>query len=40
MVGAARAASAIRVSLGEEIARGDIDDSLRRWARVIARRAG
>jgi cysteine desulfurase len=35
MVGSARAASAVRVSLGEETKRGEIDDTLRRWASVL-----
>jgi cysteine desulfurase len=35
MVGRARAASAVRVSLGEETTRGEIDDTLRRWASVL-----
>jgi cysteine desulfurase len=37
MLGEARAASAVRVSLGEETSAGDIDDALRRWALVLAR---
>jgi len=37
MVGLARAASAVRVSLGEETTAADIDEALVRWARVVAR---
>jgi cysteine desulfurase len=38
MAGAARAASAVRVSLGEETTAAEIDDTLQRWARVIGSR--
>jgi cysteine desulfurase len=37
MVGEARAASAVRVSLGEDIVADDVDDALRRWALVLGR---
>ena len=37
MVGEARAASAVRVSLGEETTAADIDEARARWARVVAR---
>jgi cysteine desulfurase len=37
MLGVARAASAVRVSLGEETTAADIDEALARWARVVAR---
>jgi cysteine sulfinate desulfinase/cysteine desulfurase-like protein len=37
MVGEARAASAVRVSLGEETTLADVDEALARWARVVAR---
>lgn len=37
MVGEARAASAVRVSLGEETTLADVDEALVRWARVVAR---
>lgn len=37
MVGEARAASAVRVSLGEETTAADVDEALVRWARVVAR---
>jgi cysteine desulfurase len=35
MVGRARATSAVRVSLGEETKRGELDDTVRRWASVL-----
>ncbi len=38
MVGEARAASAVRVSLGEETTAGDVAETLARWARVVSRR--
>ena len=37
MVGEARAASAVRVSLGEETTADEIDETLARWARVVSR---
>jgi cysteine desulfurase len=37
MVGEARAASAVRVSLGEETTAHDVDEALRRWAAVMHR---
>ncbi len=37
MVGEARAASAVRVSLGEETTAADVDEARARWARVVAR---
>jgi cysteine desulfurase len=37
MLGEARAASAVRVSLGEETRDEEIDDALRRWALVLTR---
>ncbi len=37
MVGEARAASAVRVTLGEDTTAADVDDALARWARVVAR---
>jgi cysteine desulfurase len=37
MVGEARAAAAVRVSLGEETTLADVDEALVRWARVVAR---
>ncbi|MEP7121530.1 MAG: cysteine desulfurase family protein [Byssovorax sp.] len=39
MVGEARAASAVRVSLGEATTLADVDEALARWARVVARAA-
>lgn len=39
MVGEARAASAVRASLGEDTAEADVDAALERWARVLARGA-
>jgi cysteine desulfurase len=37
MLGETRAASAVRVSLGEETTSDDVDDALRRWALVLGR---
>jgi cysteine desulfurase len=37
MVGEARAASAVRVSLGEDTTADDVEEALVRWARVVAR---
>jgi len=37
MVGEARALSAVRVSLGEETTRDDVDEALVRFARVLGR---
>jgi cysteine sulfinate desulfinase/cysteine desulfurase-like protein len=37
MVGEARAASAVRVSLGEETTAADVAEARARWARVVAR---
>lgn len=37
MVGEARAASAVRVSLGEETTAADVDEALARWSRVVSR---
>lgn len=37
MLGEARAASAVRVSLGEETTSDMVDDAVRRWARVVGR---
>ena len=39
MLGEARAASAVRVSLGEETTPEDVDQALRRWAVVMGRSA-
>jgi len=38
MVGVARAGSAVRVSIGETTTVDALDEALRRWARVLARR--
>lgn len=38
MVGAARAGSAVRVSIGEDTTAEELDEVVRRWARVLARK--
>jgi cysteine desulfurase len=40
MLGAERASSAVRVSLGEETSPEEVAEAARRWARVLARGAG
>jgi cysteine desulfurase len=37
MVGPERASSAVRISLGEETTAEEVDEAVRRWARVLAR---
>jgi cysteine sulfinate desulfinase/cysteine desulfurase-like protein len=40
MVGEARAASAVRASLGEDTTDADVDAALERWDRVLMRARG